>query len=958
MDGSNSLPSAAGTEAEYLTRLNQEINKLSHELLHAKELLEATQAETHIAREKLTEAETEIRCLRLRIANLKRENSTLQEMCLEYLGAKDQLARLRATLEGVFGKRAWTLLKKAGKLRSRLNQDQTIAGRSWRFATLLLARVMKTGRRLVALLINAAHARWRWASTRQRLWNNNRRDSGNGLENGVPSLKTFDELPWSRIDKSVGYERRRRGYFKVLLVAHGEESPEALAELLQFAKRLSGNDDLDCRIVLFGSCALADEFAPIIPVLQVDSLVEAGIARTQAAGLIADLYQRSTYHRVAVITTPAKEEFLYACVTRDIGIIHWLVETPHAATCSDVVDRYPAPEVFTDWRELSLGSSASEIGIGEDQTSNIRGSVRTIRPKTESDATNWPQFLAEFLRILEDDHVYHPSRELKVSVIVPSYNYECFLEERLRSIFTQTLPPHEIIFLDDASTDNSVAIAHRLSSESPVPFRIIVNESNSGSTFRQWLKGIDLAKGDLVWIAESDDSCRPELLERLVPEFYNPDVNLAYCQSAMVGPQGERYAENYIEITNEISLTHWIQAYNVSGIDEVELALSQRNTIPNASAVVFRCPVNLDCRSDLEWMKLAGDWLFYAYQIRDGNIAFLPDSLNFHRHHNRTVRHSFERASELVVEQLHVKASIFELFPISNNAISRSVSCTVAEYIIRTAAMGLDRPALTRQPRLESVLGRIRCALRGRCQPKRDLRVLMAVSNVNHIQGQEAAIRLANRLADYFHVFLCTARPWTTEARSLAAVDERITLLEGTLGMTFWVGDRETQPDGTTAEWSVGHRAEIIRELIRLHRIDVIHSRGWWANRLVTEVNPEPSIPWFIDLCYSSDYRKESDRDRDFQRIFGSVLSMIHGAFYSQPDDLEVIPAKTWNRLSQVVRIFDGFGSNPGRQSGPQSATRADNLDRIAALTAEAYLVAAGGTDVQRHDPSGDLQIA
>ena len=96
----------------------------------------------------------------------------------------------------------------------------------------------------------------------------------------------------------------------------------------------------------------------------------------------------------------------------------------------------------------------------------------------------------------------------KVSVIVPNYNHSPYLKERLRTVFEQILRPHEIVFLDDASTDKSVGIARHLASGSPAPFRLVVNEKNSGKTFRQWLKGISLASGDLIWIAESDEELK------------------------------------------------------------------------------------------------------------------------------------------------------------------------------------------------------------------------------------------------------------------------------------------------------------------------------------------------------------------------------------------------------------------------------------------------------------------
>ncbi len=92
--------------------------------------------------------------------------------------------------------------------------------------------------------------------------------------------------------------------------------------------------------------------------------------------------------------------------------------------------------------------------------------------------------------------------------------------------------------LDDASPDESVVVARRMARHAPVPMQIVVNEENSGSTFHQWLKGLSLATGDLIWFAESDDSAHPLFLERLVPEFFDPDVVLAYCQSALIGPRG------------------------------------------------------------------------------------------------------------------------------------------------------------------------------------------------------------------------------------------------------------------------------------------------------------------------------------------------------------------------------------------------------------------------------------
>ena len=100
-----------------------------------------------------------------------------------------------------------------------------------------------------------------------------------------------------------------------------------------------------------------------------------------------------------------------------------------------------------------------------------------------------------------------------VSVIVPNYNHARFLPQRIESILRQTYQDFELILLDDCSTDDSRAVLSQYASEPRV--RIQFNEVNSGSTFRQWNKGVRLARGKYVWIAESDDYADERLLERL-----------------------------------------------------------------------------------------------------------------------------------------------------------------------------------------------------------------------------------------------------------------------------------------------------------------------------------------------------------------------------------------------------------------------------------------------------------
>jgi hypothetical protein len=370
---------------------------------------------------------------------------------------------------------------------------------------------------------------------------------------------------------------------------------------------------------------------------------------------------------------------------------------------------------------------------------------------------------------------------------------------------------------------------------------MVLNASNSGSPFRQWLKGIDLAGGDLIWIAESDDSCRPELLERLVPAFLDPEVTLAYCQSAMIGPDGSQYAADYLAATEDLSPVRWRYPYCIPGPEEVELALSQRNTIPNASAVVFRKPDEIEEREDLEDLKLAGDWLFYAMRVRRGRIAYVSESLNGHRHHDRTVRNGYERAVELFQEQLLVKRRIFEAFPVTAVAISGSMAWSFAEYADRMREPG-PRTPMTEHPRLRTHIDRIRDLSRMRQRARKDEAILVVVSGVSHGPGPSEAVRLANALAGRFRVFLCNAMPGVLDPRAASRIDPRIVLLEGTLGIRPWSWTEGPRADVGAVDDATSRRVEVIRELVAFHCIDAIHVSGEPAHRLVDAAGLEPAV--------------------------------------------------------------------------------------------------------------------
>jgi len=239
-----------------------------------------------------------------------------------------------------------------------------------------------------------------------------------------------------------------------------------------------------------------------------------------------------------------------------------------------------------------------------------------------------------------------------VSVIVPNYNHARFLRRRIDSILAQTFQDFELILLDDCSTDDSRSILRQYSSDPRV--RLQFNEVNSGSPFKQWNEGVGLAQGKYVWIAESDDYADVRLLERLVAVLNDePAVTFAYCQSWRVfdDDRVDGFADFYLDFLDP---HRWKADFSVDGHEECRNFLLFTNTVPNASAVVFRRAAYERVGGADESFRLGGDWKLWASMALAGGVAYLSEPLNYFRYHDTSVRSKSRDDALDVAEELQV----------------------------------------------------------------------------------------------------------------------------------------------------------------------------------------------------------------------------------------------------------------------------------------------------------------
>lgn len=389
-----------------------------------------------------------------------------------------------------------------------------------------------------------------------------------------------------------------------------------------------------------------------------------------------------------------------------------------------------------------------------------------------------------------------------ISIIVPCYNHAHYLNERLKSIAGQSYDNWELILLDDASNDESATILRAFAEEPRnQAIRLICNQINSKSPFHQWAQGIKAAKGDLIWIAESDDSCSPNFLEALVPLFLDEAVMISmastrFCDQELEGKVWE--IESYLP---EISYQTWQSSWYASTYQLVQKVWGKRNLIPNASACIFRKPIDLPLLDDPHWlsMRVCGDWIFYLHLARSGRVAYTPLATCHYRQHPENTSAKERRQDAYFEEHLSVCRHLSLLFRLET-ATRQSI---YYEMIDRYKSLAGRAPS---KERLEEIDQSIKP------NPARKPEVMLATYALVAGGGELAPLRLANLLKKYgYGVSVVNAGQHRTEPRIRHQLRVDIPLLK-----------LSSLTD--------------IRILAIDHGIEIIHSHHSWMDRSIAEV--------------------------------------------------------------------------------------------------------------------------
>ncbi|MBO6092249.1 MAG: glycosyltransferase family 2 protein [Oscillospiraceae bacterium] len=129
---------------------------------------------------------------------------------------------------------------------------------------------------------------------------------------------------------------------------------------------------------------------------------------------------------------------------------------------------------------------------------------------------------------------------MKISVVIPVYKVENYIERCVRSLMEQTFQDVEFLFVDDASPDRSMEIVRQITSSYKRNVRFLKHDENRGLPSAR-NTGLRAAEGEYIYHCDSDDWLEPTMLEKMAGAAMAKDADFVYCDFYLSFAGSERY---------------------------------------------------------------------------------------------------------------------------------------------------------------------------------------------------------------------------------------------------------------------------------------------------------------------------------------------------------------------------------------------------------------------------------
>jgi glycosyltransferase involved in cell wall biosynthesis len=215
----------------------------------------------------------------------------------------------------------------------------------------------------------------------------------------------------------------------------------------------------------------------------------------------------------------------------------------------------------------------------------------------------------------------------KVSVVIPSYNHERFIERALASVLGQTLSDLEVIMVDDGSTDGTIAAAQAFLRSRSFAQRVTIRAQANAGAHVALARGISEATGTYIAVLNSDDAYEPARLETLVRQLEERNADLAFSRVRYYddAEQDLTHTDGYAKVLFDKQLES--ETY-----PDLAYALLDFNVSISTGNFVFRREL-FDRVGGFVPLVLTHDWHFVLSAWRLGKVIYVPEDLYRYRLH-------------------------------------------------------------------------------------------------------------------------------------------------------------------------------------------------------------------------------------------------------------------------------------------------------------------------------------
>lgn len=218
-------------------------------------------------------------------------------------------------------------------------------------------------------------------------------------------------------------------------------------------------------------------------------------------------------------------------------------------------------------------------------------------------------------------------KDNKISVVVPVYNIENYINKTVESICNQTYRNIEIILVDDGSSDNSGRIIDEIAAKDS---RVkVIHQKNGGVTFAR-ISGIRIASGDWIGFVDGDDYIESDMYETLLKNAIKHHADISHCGYQMVFPSRVDYYHNS---KNLVIQNHETGLYDILSGDYIEPGLWNKlyradivKKVIDQGLIDSSIRINEDLLMNYYFFKLSDTSVFYDicpyhYILRKGSAA-------------------------------------------------------------------------------------------------------------------------------------------------------------------------------------------------------------------------------------------------------------------------------------------------------------------------------------------------